>query len=261
MLAILAAVALTPAIYHIDAPINYDLDIQFEGFLPILGLDQAKIDLQVGLLVKGLSPESDGNPRASADVSSLNILLNGAKMPFTKENVAQYFPNIVTLNPQGKVLKNNAPDMKLPFELPGLDIKRFPDLTFLAVEFPAEGVEVGKSWTYSRDFGPSKVNYTVTPTAISAEDISMDVKLTQDYEVLENDAHQTADNPKDAVSDVKTHVDGSGTVDFDPHAGLIKSVHMNALATSTVQDIGTKKETTRTVKTAMTVALKGPLQR
>lgn len=256
MLAAAVALSLMPVAYKIPAqPVNYGLDIKLDGFIPLLGGFDGTVELKVGLGVKSLPPEQS-NLRASADVTDLKVMLQGQAIDqFNKDSVKQYFPNVVTLTPQGKVLQNNAPNLDVPVQLPGLDIKRFPDVTFLAVEFPTEGVQSGQSWTFSRAFGDSSVQYTVTPTSVESDKIEMNVKMTQDYDGEEDEAHNIVKNPQDAVADVKTHVEGSGTVDFDPTAGLIKTMHMEAHAASTITNLKTKAQSTRNLKTTEDLAL------
>src|SRR5206468_8926072 len=100
-----------PIAYNIPpAPVHYHLGVHFDGYIPILGGMQGKVELQVGITVKGLAPDN-GNPRATTDLTDLKILLNDATLPFGKDEVAKYFPNTVTMTPQGKVLKNDAPDL------------------------------------------------------------------------------------------------------------------------------------------------------
>jgi hypothetical protein len=232
------------------------MDVKMNGFIPLFGLNAGTtVELQVGLKVIGLAPESDGNPRASTDVSSLKVILNGSTLPFNKDNVSQYFPNTVTLTPQGKVVKNNAPNIDLPVHLPGLDVRRFPDITYLAVEFPVAGIQQGTPWSYSREFGDSAVNYTVTPTSITGDAISMNITMSQDYEETEGDSYEAVKNPKDAVYNVKTHVQGSGTILFDLKRGLVKKMHVDADAVGEVTQLDTKALSKRDLKTSLDVDL------
>lgn len=242
--------------YNIPAtPVPYKVDVHLDGYIPILGGTQGKVDLNVLISVKALAPDSDGSPRNQTDLSDLKIILNGATLPFGKDQVEKYFPNTVTMTPQGKVIKNNAPDLDLPIQLPGLDIKRFPDITFLPVEFPTEGVEVGKAFTFIRKFGSADVNYTVTPTVVNDNEVDMDVQMVEDYTNQEDDAHNVAKNPKDAVAEVKTHVQGTGKVIFDRKLGLVRTTHLDADAASTVTDLTTKAVSSRDLKTTEDVSL------
>jgi hypothetical protein len=249
--------ALPAVTYSIPSdPLSYRLDIKMKGFVPLFGLNQAEVELQAGLKVTGLPPEGDTNPRATTDIDSLRVILNGAVLPFSKDNVSQYFPNTVTLTPQGKVLKNNAPNVEMAVHLPGLDIKRFPDITFLAIEFPTTEIDLNKSWSYSREFGDSKVDYTVTPVASSGDTLSLEVKMSQEYEEKEGDSFEAVKNSKDATYDVKTDVNGTGKVEFDLKRGLVRKFHLDADAVGNVTEIGSGKTSKRDLKTTMDVSLK-----
>lgn len=258
MLALAAAAILQPVSYRFPAtPVPYNLDLTFDGYIPVLGGNEGTVDVSAGITVKGLPADADGNPRAMTDLSSVKIVFNGATLPFGKDQVQGYFPNTVTATPQGKVLKNDAPNKDLPVQLPGLDVKRFPDLTYLAIEFPADGVEAQKPFSYSRAFGDSQVNYTITPTIVTPSEIDMNVKLTEDYENQEDDAHNLTKDPRDAAADVKTHVQGAGTVVFDVEEGMIRKVDIKSEAHSTVTDLKTKAVSKRDLKMGLTVTLKG----
>ncbi|HEY3781812.1 MAG TPA: hypothetical protein VGL56_12065 [Fimbriimonadaceae bacterium] len=259
MLALLAAVSLVQVAYTIPStPQPYTLDLKFDGFIGLFGLINAKAEVQANLVVKAEQADSSGNVRASTNLDALKVILNGSIMPFTKDGVAQYFPNTVTLSPQGKVLKSDSPDVNLPIHLPGLDIKRFPALTFLAIEFPKDGIQEGTAFSYTREFQAGPISYTVTPRSISTDTIKMDITLTQDYDELQDESNQIVKDAKDAVNDVKTHVTGTGAVEFDRKLGLISKVHINADAAAKVTNVQTKEESKRDLKTTMDVTLANP---
>ncbi len=257
MLALLLLQTLTPVTYHFpEQPCNYAIDIKLKGFIPLFGANEAAAELQVGLKLSAQAPDADNNPKATATLDTVKILLNGSVLPFGKETFNQYFPLNVTLTPQGKVIKNNSPDIEMPVHLPGLDIKHVPEITYLAVEFPLEGIQQGKPWTYTRQFKDSSVTYTVTPTSTSEETANLDVSMSQDYEDQEGDSFEAVKNPKDATYNVKTHVEGKGKVVFDLKRGLIRKFHLDADAVGDVTNIETKAATTRDLKTTMDVELK-----
>lgn len=255
---ILIGLSLLPVSYKFpeNPPTQYGIGLKFDGYLPLLGGTEGTAEVKLGLSVQGGSSEG-GNFKAISDLTDMSLTFKGQKLPFTVDDVKKYFPkNTVTLTPEGKILTNDAPDIALPVRLPGLDVKRFPDITFLAVEFPQTGVEENKAWSYQKSFGDSTVNYDVTPTAVTGSKIEMDVKLSQSYSTLEDEAHSLVKDQKDAAYSVKTDVKGSGKVVFDPGQGLIRSVNIVADSNDVVTDLQSKKETRRKLKTTLTVALK-----
>jgi hypothetical protein len=261
MLSALVGLALTPVVYKIPdaSPVLYNVQLGFTGYLPVLGGTDGSVEAHLQLTVQGLKADQPTQAKASTDLTDFKAKFNGANLPFTLDNVKQYFPkNTVTLTPQGKVLSNDAPDVQLDFRLPGLDVKRIPDITYLAVEFPEAGIEQGKSWTYTKAFGDSDVSYIVTPTLVNASEIDMDVKLSQTYETLEDEAKKIVKDPKDAAASVKTSVNGAGKVVFDRKLGLIKTVDITADAASHVTDLQSKAETDRNLQTKLVVNLQPP---
>jgi hypothetical protein len=258
MLALLAAAALTPVAYNfpIDKPLTYSVEIGFKGFIPVLGGNEGTSDIKMAVQVKGISPDSQGRARVQSDLTDMKIAFNGATLPFGLDNVKQFFPrNTLVITPQGKILETDAKEIDLPVRLPGFDAKRFPDITYLPVQFPEEGVEVGKAFTFTKEFGDSDVSYEVVPTSIKDDAIELDIKMKQIYTVLEDESANVLKNDKDAVARVQTVVNGSGKAVFDRKLGLIRTGDVTALAESTVVDIASKKETKRKLETKLKVRL------
>lgn len=258
MVALLAATALTLAYrFPVDVPRIYDVRVAFDGFIPVLGGQTGKVEVDLAVEAKGLAPDPAGNPRVISDLKELSLIFNGAKMPFNADNVKDYFPaTTISMTPLGATLKTDAPSLDLPVKLPGLDVKRFPDITYIPLELPAEGVEVGKGYSFSKAFGDSVVSYTVTPRTVTEQAVEMDVKLAQSYDVLENEALEVVTNPKDAINSVHTDVTGAGRATFDRKEGVFSQVEVDASALSKVTDLESKKVSKRDLKTKLTIKLR-----
>jgi hypothetical protein len=259
MLTLLALVALTPVRYSFpaDKPQHYDVGVTFDGFIPLFGGQQGKVELTMDVQAQGLAADSDGHPQVVSEIKDLKLLFNGAKLPLGLDRVSTYFPRTTaSLAPEGQVLKSDAPDVKVPVRLPGLDVKRFPDITYLPIQFPAEGIEEGKSFTFRKSFGDSEAVYVVTPTKITDSTINLDLTLTQHYETQEDEALNIVTDPKDAVSQVSTDVTGAGAATFDRSRSLVSDLKIQAEADSKVTDLETKKETHRKLKTLLTIKAK-----
>lgn len=255
---VLLGLSLLPVTYKFPEarPAQYQIGLKFDGYLPLLGGNEGTAEVKLGLSVQG-GPAEGGNSKAVSDLTDMGLTFNGQKLPFTVDDLKKYFPkNTVTLTAEGKILTNDAPDLTLPVRLPGLDVKRFPDITFLAVEFPQTGVEEGKSWSYQKAFGDSTVNFDVVPTKVGDDKVEMTLKLSQKYTTLEDEAHSLVKDQKDAAYTVVTDVSGTGKVVFDRTVGLIRSLNIVADSTDLVTDLQSKKETHRKLKTTLTVALK-----
>lgn len=249
-LAILLTYVFTP-----QTKLTYDAKVTFEGFIPILGGQQGKVEVKMMVEVKGGEPKG-GNLTASSKLNTIELIFNGEKLPLTLEIVEEFFPKTnITLTPLGKVLTSDAPDKRLPVKLPGLDAKRFPDITYLPLEFPASGIQLDKPFKFTKSFGDSPVLYTVTPTKIDEASVEFKVELRQDYTVLEDETSEVVKVEADAISIVKTEVIGAGTITFNRKQGAVQAMKIESTAESIVTDLVTKKVTKRKLKTILDVKL------
>lgn len=257
--ALVLGIALTPMAYDFgpDQLQRYAMKVTFEGFIPILGGQEGKVEVSLGVRVEGEAPEG-GKPRAASEIESSKIVFNGAELPLGLDAVQEFFPRTtIVLTPQGRILSTDAPNVSLPVRLPGLDIKRFPDISYLPVEFPEQGIEVGRTFTFTKSFGGSDVEYTCQPKRIDDRTVEMDVTLAQSYEVLENEAKEVVTREADAVARVKTQVSGSGTIVFNRNQGVLERATIRATAKSDVTDLQTKQESRRTLVTLLEVKREG----
>lgn len=259
MLPALAVTVLINVAYTLPVtPITYRMKVDFAGYLPILGGQEdaeANVDMQFKVAAKD-GKDAEGNPQASSELTSFEVKFGGAPLPFDVENAKSFFPkNTISFTVAGKILKNDAPDIALPVRLPGLDVKRIPDITYMPIEFPAGGIEVGKAFQYSKKFGDSEVAYTITPTKLDGSTLTLDVAMSQTYETLEDEAKNVVTKEVDGFSKVKTDVKGKGTVTFDTGRGLVTSSHIVADADSTAVEIKSKKSTSRKLKTTLDVSV------
>lgn len=253
---LIALAALTPVTYTFPVGVKqvYDVTVVYDGVIPVFNDEPKKVEVDLGVQVVGVAGKGIS---VSSELVSLKLLLSGEAMPFGVNDVKEYIPKTtIQMTPEGKILASDAPDKVLPVQLPGLDIKRVPDFTYLPIEFPAGGVEVGKSWDFRKKFGQSDVTYTITPTLVSGEKVEMDVKVAQAYETLEDEAMQVVDKEADAIRRVATKVAGSGKAVFDLKKGLIASYRVEAQADSDVTDLKTKAKSTRKLKTLLTIRLR-----
>jgi hypothetical protein len=234
----------------------YDLTVQFEGYVPVLGGIDGKVDVALKWMITGLEPK-ESNLRVSADLTDAVIKLDGEKLPFTVDNLKQFFPkNTVTATALGEIKENDAPNLKLPVRLPGLDVKRIPEITYMPIQFPAE-IEDGKAFTYDKAFGDSTISYEVTPK-MEGSTIHCAVKMKQSYTTYEDEAANQVDDKKDGKSKVETTVTGAGNIDFDMTAGRVITSKIVADAESKVTDIASGKATARHLKTTLDCKLSKP---
>jgi hypothetical protein len=261
MLTLLAAATLVKLAYSFPVEVKrvYDVKTVFEGYIPILGGHEGKIEVNLVVTAQGLKPAADGAAQVLSTLDDIKVIYNGAPLPFvTLDNAKEYFPpTTISMSPFGATIKTNAPDVQAPVKLPGLDVKRFPDITYLPLQLPEGEAAEGKAYTFKRTFGDSDITYTVTPTKIGDETVEMTVAVSQTYEVLEDEGKEVVKSEKDAVARVRTDMSGTGTATFDRKLGVFKIVNVTANADSAVVDIETKKlSSTRKVKSTLTIKLK-----
>lgn len=257
-LTLLSFASAEPVTYRLpENPLQYQVQVEFDGFVPVLGGQEGVFDVKIGMVVKGLSPDEEKNPRAESDLTELEVRFNGAPLPFTVDNVRPFFPkNVLSHTPQGKIVKTDAPDVSLPIRLPGLDAKRFPDITYLPIEFPEGPLEPDKSFSFEKKFGDSKVSYTVTLKRQEGETLFLSLKLNQAYETLEDEAKNVVTKPDDAFAKVTTTVSGEGEIQFDVKQGVVVKSKVVADAVSKVVEIGSEAKSERKLKTTVSVSLK-----
>lgn len=255
---ITALLVLAPIAYGFapEMKLTYDVKVGFEGFIPVLGGQEGKVDVLMGVAVDGLSPEG-AHQRAASEIKKFKLSFNGAELPLTVDSIKDFFPRTtIQFTPGGRITKTDAPDLKLPVRLPGLDAKRFPDITYLPIEFPEGDVRAGSEWEFKKSFGDSDVVYKCTAAKVTDEAVEVEMTMNQTYTVFENEAKEVVVDRKDAVNSVATTMTGSGRAVFDRKRGLVKVFSANGNSVSTVTDLKTKAESRRTLKMALDVALK-----
>ncbi len=243
MTSLLLAAALAPAAYQWipGTTASYDVAVVFDGFLPILGGNTGKAEVAMTVKVDGLGAEPDIQS-ASSEMTAFEIKFNGFPLPLALEDAQGYFPKTtVQMTPFGKITKSDAPDIALPVRLPGLDVKRFPDITYLPIELPANGWEKGQKWEFTKAFGDSDMSYSCETVELTGEVATVDVTVKQDYTVLENDALEVVKDEKDAVSKVNTALRGTGKIQFHVGKGRVIKVEMKNSSTSAVMNIKSGK--------------------
>lgn len=250
------ALALLMAQYKIEStPRIYETQMVFDGFLPLLGGNTGKTD--VFLKVKTQGQTSKGDQKASLELTDFKLSFEGMELPLDISDAKEYFPNtVVTFTPAGKVTHSTAPDKELPIKLPGLDIKRFPDLTFLPVEFPSQAIEAGSEWDFTRSYGGSDVKYRCTVSKVDGSLITVNLTFSQEFTVFENEALEIVTKKEDAVSSVTTNMQGTGTILFDLKLGAATSTTLTSESISKVKDLAGKlPDKTRNLKSSVKIKL------
>ncbi len=260
MITALLALALTPAVYGLgpSQKLNYDVTLGFDGFLPVMGGNQGEVKVDMGIKVEGLAPK-EKDLQAASTLTGFSLSYNGAPLGLGVETVQEYVPRTVTrMTPAGKVVATDAPNRSLPVRLPGLDIKRLADITYLPLEFPEGGVSVGDVWSFSKAFADSPMKYDCRVVSIDGNRLKVGVKTTQEYENLEDEALQVVKDAKDACAKVKTTMAGAGEVEFDLVRGVVLKSHIKSDSTSISTDLKSGEATERKLTMTLDAKLKEP---
>lgn len=236
---------------------SYAVTLKLNGFLPVFGGSDGTAQADIVLGLQGQTPDADGSARLAYELKDLQVYFNEAKFTtITVENAKPFFPRTtISFNPNGKVLKTDSPDIHLPIRLPGLDSKRFPEITFLGIELPSDGVTEGKTWTYKKPFADSEVDVEAKAVSVQDGKVEVEYKVKQSFDTQEDAGKGIPANPKDAVANVHTEMSGTGKATLDSTVGLLKTSHLEADAVSTVTDIATKAVSTRKLHTTVDVKL------
>lgn len=251
MIALLCVAALIPATYRFDVgvPTRYVVEVGFNGYIPILGGTEGKVDVKMDVEVRGLEPDDKGRLRTASEIRDFELRFNEAKMPLGLSNVTDFFPKTtVTMEPTGRVLASDAPKTDLPVKLPGLEQDRFPEITYLPVELPTDGLEVGKAWRFERNFGKTPIRYEAKAVAIEGDDARIEVSIVQEYEVMEDASRNVVEKQADAEARVATRVTGKGVGTFDLRLGSFKDLEVVSTAVAKVTSLKAKTVSERNLR-------------
>ncbi|MBX3096471.1 MAG: hypothetical protein KF812_06375 [Fimbriimonadaceae bacterium] len=254
--AVVAATLLTygwqPEMKH-----DYKLVAQFDGFIPILGGNEGVVDTEMTVAVSGGS-QAAGLRSATSELTAFSISFNGAKLPLGLESTQEFFPKTtVQFKNSGLITKTDAPDVKPPVRLPGLDVKRFPDITYLPLVLNEAAVEVGSKWTFEKEFDGAPLKYDCEVTRLNESQAVIAVKVRQIQSFMENAALEVTNQESSAQSRVTMELTGTGTIVFDVKKGLAQYVLMQNSAVSKVTPIAGGETKERNLKTTFKVTLAG----
>lgn len=235
------------------------MDATFEGFLPVFGGMDGDASIRLDVTLKGLEPDSQSRPRIEMDLADAKVTLKGAALPFDVDSARKFFPKTtMSFDPLGKLLETDAPDIVLPIRLPGMDVKRFPELCFLPVEFPANGAPDAAAWTFNRNLNGVDTVCEARLTEATEERATIQMSFKQDYTSLESEAYELVLDEKDAGFRVRTQVSGEAKGVFDRKKGLFTQWNLDVIAESQEENLRTAAKRDRKMKTTVRVTLLNP---
>lgn len=235
MITLLAQVTFAYAIAQTST--TYSAVVEIDGDLPILKGAKGKATLEFELLVSGASAR-DGRLAATHELTLFKSTLNGAKLPFSVQNVTSYFPkSTTTFMPSGKVVSTDAPKKQLPTALVGLDPQRLPELTYLPIEFPNHVLMDITPWTFERLFNSQKVIYQAKLGLAEKGHMIVDVTFKSSGVSFEDGEFRPVETESGAVYKVESTLQGAGFVEFNQKAGQLVMSDVAATSKSVVTGI------------------------
>lgn len=233
-----------------NAEARYRLDVTMAGYLPVLGGRDGVAKLQIDFVVTGLAAD-DSLPRTEHRPLQFKAWLNDAPLPFNLENVSSFFPKaIVTFWPNGKVKSTTAPDKPLPASLPGLDLRRFAEMTYLPCEFPQSGAE---RWNFTREMGGWPMRFEARISGKNGTAVTVELTPSQKATGYEDTEHRPLKDSKGAEHKVDHTISGKGSFVFDSERGQVERLEMEAETVSEVRGITNDFAATRRLKTTVTL--------
>jgi hypothetical protein len=210
------------------ASATYQLNIAFDGWLPLLGGRDTKATILMEVKVAGL----EGTPthlKAVSEILAFSMTVDGNQLPFTASNVQRFFPKTtVAFEPNGRVIESDAPKLKLPVRMPGLDSQRFPEITYLPLELPKSRIEDGSVYEFERKFNDFPVRYRVTQDSSEAGIVQFKINLAQTG--IRFEGADGSDVPPEIPEATQFNftVEGDGTASFDQSSKLFTRVDLVA---------------------------------
>ncbi len=240
--------------------VEYRVKVAYDGFLPLLGGNEGKAVVDLLVKVEGLEPKTW--QRAACELTEFGMTFNDAKIPLGIEDAKPFFPRTtVSVDKFGTVQESDAPNLKVPVRLPGLDVQRFPDVTFLPVTLPSGGLVVGRPWTFQKAFSGSPMHYECAVVRLDGQVATISLKVRQNWSGFENEAVEEVGSVAEAVSRTETQTIGSGTVVFDSGRGLVSSLRLVSNSETKVTDIKSGKVTVRKLASEVSSDLVAPVPR
>jgi hypothetical protein len=233
---------------------SYEVSVLFQGYLPILGGREAKVQVNMGVEVLGLDPKPDGLLRSVSELKQFQVLMNDAELPFNLANVQSFFPKTtISFLPTGEVKATDAPDAKMPIRLPGLDAKRLPEISYLPLQLPTVADQSAPTFRFERLFGGTPVLYEVTESEVDAESIQYTIKLSQQSHAYETSQHVETTEQEKAKWDIRRQLVGNGKATFDRRTGTFQKVLVEANEDSEVRELRSGELSKRHLKTTLSI--------
>ncbi|MEI7578249.1 MAG: hypothetical protein WCK51_15280 [Armatimonadota bacterium] len=241
--------------------VSFDVNVQFEGWIPIFGGREGKANVSLTVVANPLSPSHVGLPvcEIESTISKIDAEAFGVQLPLNSTNVDQFFPKaIATFDLQGVVVKNTAPAIKMPAKLPGLDSQRLPEISFLPLVLPKTDIKEGESYLFSRTYSGQEFKYTVTLVKQNESGADLTIKLVSTRDGFEDAYGNTLETSKGAKKKSRSDLDGTGSAHFSKTLGSFDKVEVETTETTTTEPLAGGKQTVKKLKTTLKIKRQTP---
>lgn len=237
--------------YVFASPATFDVNVQFDGYIPIFGGKTGKANVDLTVIANPKSADT-----VECSISEIKAIAFGAELPLNASNVEQFFPKSeVQFKPNGTVVKNSAPAIKMPARLPGLDSQRLPEISFLPLVLSSAGEQ---KYSFKRAFSGREVNYTVRVLQGFDGHLVFNLELRSESNGFEGAFGRELEDEKGAKAKTNSLLLGTGLATFDKEIGQFDYVEVSSIETTTVTPIGKGEPTKRELKTKLTIKRRTP---
>ena len=241
--------ALLTYAFTIGVPVTFDVNVQFEGWIPIFGGREGKANVNMTVVATALKSNEIESHIPKIDAEAFGVVL-----PLNNTNVDQFFPKATAVfDATGTVTKNSAPAIKMPAKLPGLDSQRLPEISFLPVALPKSELKVGESYVFSRSYGGQEFKYLSTLSTETDSEAIFKLKLTSKRDGFEDAYGNSLETEKGAKRKTLALLDGSGTAHFSKALGGFDAVEVVTTETTTSEPLAGGKQTFKKLTTTLKI--------
>ncbi len=241
-------------VFAVGQPVSFDVNVQFEGWIPIFGGREGKANVNMTVVATALKADE-----VESYISKIDAEAFGVVLPLNSTNVDQFFPKATAIfDATGTVTKNSAPAIKMPAKLPGLDSQRLPEISFLPLSLPKSEIKEGESYSFSRTYSAQVFKYTATLVTLTDVGADLKIKLVSTRDGFEDAYGNALETEKGAKKKSHSELDGSGTAHFSETLGSFDTVEVVTTETTTTEPLAGGKQATKKLKTTLKIKRQTP---
>jgi hypothetical protein len=240
--------------FIVGTPVSFDVNVAFEGWIPIFGGREGKATVNLTVVAKALGPNE-----IESFIPKIDAEAFGVQLPLNSTNVDQFFPKaIAEFDATGAVVKNSAPAIKMPAKLPGLDSQRLPEISFLPLALPKAEIKEGETYTFTRSYSGQEFKYIATLVSQNKSGADLTIKLVSTRDGFEDAYGNTLESAKGAKKKSRSDLIGTGSAHFSKTLGSFDKVEVETTETTTTEPLAGGKQTVKKLKTTLKIKRQTP---